>query len=233
VDSRAHAELCRRLNYEFRKPSLLERALTHRSKSDRNYERLEFLGDSVLNLAISALLYDRYPDLSEGELTRLRASLVRQQSLAALARSLELGQYLELGSGELKSGGFDRDSILADALEAIFGAIYQDGGPSAVASVISTLYSETLRALDPRTIPKDPKTELQEFLQKRALPTPTYRVLEVTGEPHSQHFVVECEVSALPKPSRGEGGSRRGAEQAAAAELLRQLRGAGESPRSP
>jgi ribonuclease-3 len=232
VGSRAHAELGRRLSYEFRNPHLLERALTHRSKSDRNYERLEFLGDSVLNLAISTLLYDRYPDLSEGELTRLRASLVRQQTLAALARELELGPHLELGSGELKSGGFDRDSILADSLEAILGAIYQDGGLTAVAAVIATLYGETLAALDPRTIPKDPKTELQEFLQKRALPTPTYRVLEVAGEPHNQHFVVECEVKALTRLTRGEGGSRRGAEQAAAAELLRQLREQGELPRS-
>lgn len=230
MSSRAHAELCRRLNYEFRDPALLERALTHRSKSDRNYERLEFLGDSVLNLAISTLLYDRYPDLSEGELTRLRASLVRQQTLASLARQIELGQYLELGAGELKSGGFDRDSILADSLEAIFGAVYQDGGQAAAASVIAALYHETLQALDPRTIPKDPKTELQELLQKRGLPTPTYRVLEVSGEPHSQHFVVECEVAALPKLTRGEGASRRGAEQAAAAELLRQLRSAGTAP---
>ncbi len=232
MDSRAHAELCRRLNYEFRDPSLLERALTHRSKSDRNYERLEFLGDSVLNLAISTLLYDRYPDLSEGELTRLRASLVRQQTLASLARQIELGQHLELGAGELKSGGFDRDSILADSLEAIFGAVYQDGGQAAAASVIAALYNETLQALDPRAIPKDPKTELQELLQKRGLPTPAYRVLEVSGEPHSQHFVVECEVAALPKLARGEGASRRGAEQAAAAELLRQLRIAGGAPRS-
>ena len=221
--SREHAELCRRLSYHFHDPELLTRALTHRSKSDANYERLEFLGDSVLSLAISTELYDRFPSLSEGELTRLRASLVRQQTLAGLARGLELGSCLALGGGELKSGGFDRDSILADTLEAIIGAIYKDGGIDAATQTVSALFQQTLARLDPHTIPKDPKTELQELLQRSGLPTPIYEVLEITGEPHSQRFIVECRVMNLAHATRGEGSSRRGAEQAAAAEALRHL----------
>lgn len=215
--NKAHAELGRRLDYTFADPALLERALTHRSKSEKNYERLEFLGDSLLNFVISAELYDRYPELTEGELTRLRASLVRQQTLADLARTLKLGDYLELGSGELKSGGFGRDSILADTLEALFGAVYQDGGLESVRRLILALYRDALAGLDPRSVPKDPKTQLQEYLQKLSLPLPTYNVLEVIGEPHNQRFVVECRVAGLAEPVRGEGGTRRGAEQQAAA----------------
>lgn len=218
--SKAHAELCRQLNYEFKNPSLLERALTHRSKSAEHYERLEFLGDSVLNLAISDALYDRYPHLSEGDLTRLRASLVKKQTLADHARRLGLGRYLELGGGELKSGGFERDSILADTLEAVLGAIYKDGGLEAATRVILALYREDLARLDPRAIPKDPKTQLQEILQKQLLPTPTYSIIEVTGEPHEQTFVVECRVAGLAEPVRGAGRSRRAAEQEAAARAL-------------
>jgi ribonuclease-3 len=221
--SREQAELCHRLGYRFHDSELLTRALTHRSKSDANYERLEFLGDSVLNLAISTALYDRFPVLSEGELTRLRASLVRQNTLATLARGIELGGCLELGGGELKSGGFDRDSILADTLEAIVGAVYKDGGIDAATHMVLTLYQETLARLDPRAIPKDPKTQLQELLQRRALPTPSYEVLEISGEPHNQHFVVECRVANLASSTRGEGSSRRVAEQVAAAEALRRL----------
>lgn len=221
--SKAHAELLRQLNYTFKNPALLERALTHRSKSAEHYERLEFLGDSVLNLAISNELYDRYPALPEGDLTRLRASLVRQQTLAELARRLELGRYLELGSGELKSGGYDRDSILADTLEAVLGAIYKDGGLEAALRVIRALYADAFSRLDPRAIPKDPKTQLQEYLQKQSLPTPSYSIVEVTGEPHEQNFVVECRVPGLPEPVRGEGRSRRAAEQEAAARALERL----------
>ncbi|OGI39587.1 MAG: ribonuclease III [Candidatus Muproteobacteria bacterium RBG_16_64_10] len=221
--NRPPAELCRRLQYDFADAGLLERALTHRSKSERNYERLEFLGDSVLSFVVSADLFERYPALAEGELTRLRASLVRQQTLAELARGLALGDYLELGSGELKSGGFDRDSILADTLEAVFGAIYRDGGLASAQRVILGLYAEALAALDPRSIPKDPKTQLQEYLQKHSLPLPSYHILEVAGEPHSQKFVVECHVAGLPAPVRGEGAGRRRAEQQAAAAAYEQL----------
>lgn len=220
AQNKTSAELARRLTYGFKQPELLERALTHRSKSAANYERLEFLGDSVLGFAISSELYNRYPSLYEGELTRLRASLVKKETLAALARDLDLGNYLRLGEGELKSGGYDRDSILADALEAIFGAICRDSSATEAARVILHLYRDKLAGLDPQSIPKDPKTQLQEHLQKLSLPTPVYLVREVTGEPHNQNFVVECQVTGLDDPVRGEGSSRRYAEQQAAARAL-------------
>lgn len=212
-----------RLGYVFQDPSLLVRALTHRSKSAANYERLEFLGDSILSFVIADTLFERFPQLSEGELTRLRASLVRRETLAGLARTLDLGDFLQLGGGELKSGGFDRDSILADALEAVFGAIYKDGGTTAARNAILGLYRPVLEQLHPQTVQKDPKTRLQEYLQRRALPTPAYEVLNVSGEAHAQHFVVECRVSGLAAAVRGEGGSRRHAEQAAAASACQLL----------
>lgn len=223
ADNKPHAELGRRLNYTFRQPRLLEQALTHRSKSAENYERLEFLGDSVLGFVISAEIYLRYPNLYEGDLTRLRASLVNKSTLAALARDIGLGNHLRLGEGELKSGGYDRDSILADSLEAVFGAICKDSNADEAARVILNLYRKRLTALDPHSIPKDPKTQLQEYLQKLSLPTPTYVVQKVTGEPHNQNFVVECHVIGLEKPACGEGSSRRHAEQAAAAQALELL----------
>lgn len=215
--SNTHNELTRRLGYSFRDAQLLARALTHRSKGSANYERLEFLGDSILSFVVADALYDRFPRLSEGELTRLRASLVRRETLAGVARELGLGEHLELGGGELKSGGFDRNSILADALEALFGAIYKDSGLEDVRTVVLGLFRPVLERIDPDAILKDPKTRLQECLQRRALPTPSYEVLTVSGEPHQQHFVVECRVTGLAGPVRGEGASRRHAEQAAAA----------------
>ena len=214
--SRAQKELSKRLGYVFRDAALLARALTHRSHSSQNYERLEFLGDSILSFTIADALYDRFEQLSEGELTRLRATLVRRETLAKLARELNLGDCLELGSGELKSGGFDRDSILADTLEAVFGAVYKDSDFEAVRSVVLQLYRLLLDNLDPHSIQKDPKTRLQEFLQRQSLATPTYNVLEISGEAHLQHFVVECRVPGLAEAVRGEGNSRRYAEQAAA-----------------
>ena len=215
--------LLQHLHYRFRDASLLTRALTHRSRGSDNNERLEFLGDSVLNLVVSSLLFDRFPGLSEGDLTRLRASLVNKPSLAGLARELSLGQYLQLGEGELRSGGFDRDSILADGLEALFGAIYLDGGLDEARRVILVRYQDQLDRLDPRAVPKDPKTRLQEYLQQRSLPTPEYSVAEVSGDAHNQHFVVECRVASLEAPVRGEGNSRRIAEQQAAALSLERL----------
>lgn len=220
AQSKTSAEIERRLSYSFRQPELLDRALTHRSKSAVNYERLEFLGDSILGFAISSELYDRYPNLYEGELTRLRASLVKKETLAVLARDIELGNHLRLGEGELKSGGYDRDSILADALEAVFGAICRDSSVAEAMRVILHLYREKLAGLDPQSIPKDPKTRLQEHLQKLSLPTPVYLVRDVTGEPHNQNFVVECQVTGLEGSVRGEGSSRRHAEQQAAARAL-------------
>lgn len=219
----ARNELASRLGYRFRDPQLLARALTHRSRGSVNYERLEFLGDSILSFFIADVLYDRFPNLSEGDLTRLRASLVRRETLAGVARELGLGAALELGGGELKSGGFDRDSILADALEALFGAIYKDGGLDAVRATVLRLYQPVIERIDPGSIIKDPKTRLQECLQQRALPTPVYEVLTVSGEAHQQHFVVECRVTGLSEAVRGEGSSRRYAEQAAAARVCELL----------
>lgn len=219
----AQIELCRRLDYAFADPALLERALTHRSHGSNHYERLEFLGDSILNVAVSIELYHRFPDLTEGELTRLRASLVKQETLAQVARRLALGGALVLGTGEMKSGGFDRDSILADSLEAIFGAVFLDGGIDQARTVIARLFLSYLDGLDARIIPKDPKTQLQERLQKRSLATPVYSVLEAAGDPHSQTFVVECHVPELSISTRGEGSTRRAAEQQAARQALEQL----------
>lgn len=215
--SRAQNELSKRLGYSFQDAALLARALTHRSHSGQNYERLEFLGDSILSFTIADALYDRFPQLSEGDLTRVRATLVRRETLAKLARELKLGDCLELGGGELKSGGFDRDSILADTLEAVFGAVYKDSNLDAVRALILRLYQPLLNDIDPHSIHKDPKTRLQEFLQSQSLATPIYNVLEVNGEAHLQHFVVECRVPGLTEAIRGEGNSRRYAEQAAAA----------------
>lgn len=215
--SRAQNELSKRLGYSFKDAALLARALTHRSHSGQNYERLEFLGDSILSFTIADALYDRFPQLSEGDLTRVRATLVRRETLARLARELKLGDSLELGGGELKSGGFDRDSILADTLEAVFGAVYKDSNLEAARGVVLKLYQPLLADIDPQSIRKDPKTRLQEFLQSQSLATPIYNVLEISGEAHLQHFVVECRVPGLAEAIRGEGNSRRYAEQAAAA----------------
>lgn len=220
-----YSQLLKKLDYQFNDVRLFERALTHRSKSSDNYERLEFLGDSILGLTISGKLFDLYPKLSEGALTRLRATLVRKETLAKLARQLNLGDYLRLGSGELKSGGHNRDSILADALEAIFGAIYLDGGIEAARCAILKLYEQTLGQISPKTLQKDPKTRLQEYLQKHSQTLPQYRTLEVTGVAHKQHFVVECLAPGLTESVRGEGSTRRKAEQQAAARAFDILSG--------
>jgi len=221
--SRRLSALSRRLGFEFSDDTLLHRALTHRSFSPDNNERLEFLGDSVLNLIVSTELYRRFHDLSEGELTRLRAMLVREGTLADIARSIELGEFLRLGGGELKSGGFDRDSILADAFEALLGAIYSDGGLDAVTRVILQLFAKRLESLDSSKVPKDSKTELQEELQKLGRPLPVYELRSIEGEPHAQQFFVDCIVDSMPVVS-GEGSSRRNAEQDAAAKMLMHLR---------
>ena len=221
--SKAQTELCQRLGYHFAEPALLERALTHRSHSASHYERLEFLGDSVLSFSVSAELYRRFPELTEGELTRLRASLVRQETLARVARRLGIGESLVLGGGELKSGGFNRDSILADSLEAIIGAVFVDGGIAEARAVIERLFLPHLEQLDPHAVPKDPKTQLQEHLQKQSLPTPAYLLLEASGDPHNQTFIVECQIPELSLRTRGEGSTRRAAEQQAAQQALTRL----------
>jgi ribonuclease-3 len=204
------------LGHGFGRPELLRQALTHRSSGSPHNERLEFLGDSVLNCAIAACLYQRFADLREGELSRLRASLVRQETLAEIARELGLGNFLQLGEGELKSGGAGRPSILADALEAIFGAIHVDAGFDGARAVIERLYAPVISRIDPDDTGKDPKTALQEILQGRHLPLPRYGLLATHGEAHAQDFEVECLVPDLGIRSTGKGASRRIAEQQAA-----------------
>jgi len=214
-------QLCAVLGYVFQKPGLLEEALTHRSASPRNNERLEFLGDALLNLVIAECLFQRYPQASEGELSRLRANLVKGESLAELARSLKLGENLQLGQGELKSGGPQRESILADALEAIFAAVYLDGGLNACRALILHLYRDCLEGLASASESRDPKTRLQEYLQARQQPLPVYTVLEIRGEPHAQSFTVECAVA--DHRAVAVGSNRRKAEQDAARQVLEQL----------
>lgn len=215
--------LCRHLGYQFADPQLLETALTHRSVGSHNNERLEFLGDAVLSFVISAELYRRFDDVNEGTLSRLRASLVKGDTLALIARDLRLGDYLNLGSGELKSGGYRRDSILADAVEAILGAVYLDGGIDRARQLILELYDERFDAVQPAADLKDPKTRLQEFLQGRRLPLPTYTVTSMEGEAHDQIFTVTCAVEGLDQPTVASAASRRKAEQAAAELALRAL----------
>lgn len=215
--------LAQALGHEFSRPDLLQQALTHRSFGSPHNERLEFLGDSVLNCVIAALLYGRFASLNEGELSRQRANLVRQESLAQIAQSLDLGSYLHLGEGELKSGGFRRPSILADGLEALFGAIYLDAGFEAAHAAIERLYQPLLQSLNPKDSGKDAKTALQEVLQGRKLPLPHYALLATRGEAHAQDFEVECVIAPLGIHTHGHGGSRRAAEQAAARAALDHL----------
>ncbi|MDR2196147.1 MAG: ribonuclease III [Gallionellaceae bacterium] len=215
--------LCRRLGHVFTQPALLQRALTHRSHSQAHNERLEFLGDSVLNCSVARYLYDTYPELPEGDLSRLRANLVNQQTLFELAQTLDLGSFLLLGEGERKSAGAQRPSILADAVEALFGAIFLDGGFAAAQQAVLNLYVPYLDKTDVRTLGKDAKTLLQEYLQARKLALPTYNVLAVKGEAHAQLFQIECEIPQLKLAARGEGVSRRAAEQAAAEAVYAKL----------
>ncbi|WP_144770178.1 ribonuclease III [Herbaspirillum sp. SJZ099] len=205
-----------RLGHNFKDASLLQQALTHRSHSALHNERLEFLGDSVLNCVVASLLFDRYEKIDEGDLSRLRANLVKQQSLYEIAQRLELSQFLRLGEGELKSGGFRRPSILADTLEALFGAIFLDSGFDAACAVIRALYLPVLEHVDPRTLGKDAKTLLQEFLQGKKIPLPQYNVIATHGAAHNQEFEIECLVPKLEIQVFGTGGSRRAGEQAAA-----------------
>ena len=211
-----NAEFLTRLGYHFSDPGLLRQALTHRSHSALHNERLEFLGDAVLNCAVASLLYERFSRLTEGDLSRLRASLVNKEALSRIAMSMELGGQLRLGEGELKSGGFRRPSILADALEAIVGAIFLDGGFGRAAEVIRRIYAPLLEELDTSSPGKDAKTLLQEHLQGRRLPLPQYNVVSVTGDAHEQQFEVECLVPGLEIRTVGEGSNRRSAEQNAA-----------------
>ncbi len=215
--------LCRKLGYEFNQLQLLQRALTHRSYAPEHNERLEFLGDSILGCVIAKHLYSNYPQLSEGELSRLRSSLVREETLVILAQQLDLGGCLRLGEGELKSGGFRRPSILADVLEALFGAVFLDGGFADAEAVVLNLYVPYMEKVDVQTLGKDAKTLLQEYLQGKRIPLPTYSVVEMSGEAHEQSFQVECVIPSLKISARGTGASRRNAEQQAAQAAYQQL----------
>lgn len=211
------------LPYTFEDPGLLEQALTHRSRGNPHNERLEFLGDALLNFTIAALLYDERPRSAEGDLSRMRARLVRDRTLAEIARELNLGDHVLLGPGELKSGGYLRESILADALEAIFGAVLLDGGVDAARRVVESLLKPRLAALPAADMLKDPKTRLQELLQARGLALPDYTVVEERGADHLREFTVECGVELLEAPVRATASSRRKAEQAAARGVLERL----------
>ncbi len=211
------------LGHAFSDSSLLLMALTHRSHSSPHNERLEFLGDAILSGVIARQLFDRFPDVPEGDLSRLRANLVRQDSLHQLALSLSLGECLRLGEGELKSGGVQRPSILADALEALFGAIWLDAGFDIASAVIVRLYGDMLAAIVPGQPIKDAKTRLQEYLQGRRLPLPKYSLAGTAGEAHAQQFKMSCAIESLLVNTEGSGASRRAAEQMAAERALERL----------
>lgn len=216
-------QLQARLGHVFADARLLQEALTHRSFGQPNNERFEFLGDSILNCVIAIALFERFGELREGELSRVRASLVRQDALHRIALDLDLGDCLRLGEGELKSGGSRRPSILADAVEALFAAVFLDAGFAAAKAVVDRLYVPLLAEVDPLKPSKDPKTALQEWLQGRKMRLPQYEVARVLGAAHRQTFEVVCQVAALGLEASGQGVSRRAAEQAAAAAMLQQL----------
>jgi len=211
------------VDHAFANADLLRQALTHRSYGATHNERLEFIGDAVLGFVVALTLYERFPDVPEGQLTRARAHLVREDTLAQVARRLRLGDEIRLGEGALKSGGADRASILADAMEAVFGAVFLDAGFDAVREVIVDAYGELLRDANPSQLGKDPKTRLQEALHKRRLPEPAYEIVATMGKAHAQEFAVECRIVDLCIVTRGIGTSRRAAEQDAAAQALEML----------
>jgi len=216
--------LAKAIGHPFADAGLLQTALTHRSHSTPHNERLEFIGDAVLNCAVALELYRRFPSLTEGEMSRLRANLVRQDTLHQIAETLALGDYLRLGEGELRSGGHRRPSILADAVEAIIGAVELDAGFDAAAALVGRLYASRLAEIVPGQQIKDPKTRLQEFLQGRRMALPKYVLLDTSGEAHAQNFRVACEVPALRLNTEGTGQSRRAAEQMAAERALEKLK---------
>lgn len=216
----SYQKLCKQLGYFFADLGLLELALTHRSFGGKNNERLEFLGDSILNYIIAEELFHRFEKAKEGELSRLRASLVKGVTLANLAREFNLGDYLKLGAGELKSGGFRRDSILEDAVEAIIGAIYLDAGMDTCRQHVLHWFKSRLEATSLKEVTKDAKTRLQEYMQAHKYALPQYDVTEIVGEPHDQTFYVSCVVEVFSEPVVGKGSNRRIAEQRAAAKIL-------------
>jgi ribonuclease-3 len=217
-------ELSQKLKYKFQHPKLLTVALTHRSKSGEHNERLEFLGDAVVNFVIAELLYQQFPKATEGELSRWRATLVNRDTLADLAKEFELGRYLFLGPGEMRSGGSERQSILSCAMEAIIGAVYLDQGFDAARAKINDWYDPLLQSLSSAASHKDPKTLLQEHLQSLRLPLPLYAVEEIEGEAHQQLFTIGCQVEGITQKTFGKGTSRRRAEQNAALSMLEMMK---------
>lgn len=231
MDARLNA-LQQRLGHRFTQPGLLGRAVTHRSFGADHNERLEFLGDAVLSLAISGLLFERFGGSDEGDLTRVRAHLVREDTLHRVAVVIGLPEVLRLSEGEARGGGAQRPSILADALEAIIGATFLDGGFDAARAVVQRLFGEVIATTDIDSWTKDAKTELQEWLQARRLPVPVYRIVSTRGQAHAQTFEVECAVPALSLAETGEGRSRRAAEQEAARRMLQALKASDDKPGS-
>ncbi|MBR9856885.1 MAG: ribonuclease III [Gammaproteobacteria bacterium] len=215
--------LQKKLGHTFNDEAMLIRALTHRSAGARHNERLEFLGDSLLSMVIADALFHRFPKVNEGDMSRMRATLVREKTLAELAREFELGEYLILGPGELKSGGFRRESILADAVEALIGAVYLDTDIEQMRTMLLSWYEDRLNDIQPGIDQKDPKTRLQELLQGKRKSLPTYTVVDVIGEAHNQKFTVHCQIDGVPEPVVGIGTSRRKAEQSAAEHALEVL----------
>ena len=216
--------LQRKIDYQFQDTGLLKQALTHRSAGHKHNERLEFLGDAILNLTIAEALFHQFPKCNEGELSRMRATLVREPTLAILARDFQLGDYLSLGQGELKSGGFRRESILADCVEALIGAISLDSSLANATEIVTRLYQPLLKDIQPGDNQKDAKTRLQEYLQGNRLPVPTYNIVNIQGEAHNQLFTVECSIQNNDRTFIGKGSSRRKAEQAAAEQILQELK---------
>lgn len=215
--------LQKKLGHTFNDEAMLIRALTHRSAGARHNERLEFLGDSLLSMVIADALFHRFPKVNEGDMSRMRATLVREKTLAELAREFELGEYLILGPGELKSGGFRRESILADAVEALIGAVYLDTDIERMRTMLLSWYEDRLNDIQPGIDQKDPKTRLQELLQGKRKSLPTYTVVDVIGEAHNQKFTVHCQIDGVSEPVVGVGTSRRKAEQSAAEHALEVL----------
>lgn len=212
--------LQKKLGYQFANVDYLQQALTHRSAAAKNNERLEFLGDSILNFTIGKALFEKFPKANEGELSRMRAALVKEHTLAIIARKFDLGEYLKLGAGEMKSGGHRRESILSDCVEAIIAAIFLDRGMETSMERINAWYQDLLVDMQPSEAQKDPKTRLQEFLQARKQPLPEYEVIDIKGEAHNQTFKVSCKVNTLDKIIIGSGTSRRKAEQNVAEQVI-------------
>ncbi|UAA40075.1 ribonuclease III [Paraneptunicella aestuarii] len=223
---RPYIQLCDRIGYHFKDMDNMMLALTHRSASSKHNERLEFLGDAVLGMIVARILYDNFPNVPEGKLTRMRSSLVKGETLAKLAKQFDFGDVLQLGAGELKSGGFSNSSILADAFEALLGAIYLESGLDTCFELVKSWFGDRIGKLDPDFHPKDSKTQLQEYLQGKHLPLPDYEVVDIKGKSHDQTFYVTCKVNTLSEPVSAMGKSRRKAEQEAARLTLEKLKNA-------